>query len=132
MRIVESRHDGESWLLYKVGNLTAIDSDWVRSVGVAWLFKEGGRWRFVPRITGNTSLFYNAVFFLRVSLPFGLFFSFRWSSSETKKALFQTGFGWKLNGRLALLFRFQSDASSEQGVTGLNYGQAKGFNYGTH
>lgn len=132
MRIQEQRHDGELWLLYKVGNLTAIDSDLVRSVGIAWLFKEGGVWRFKPRVTGNVSLFYNAVFFLRLSLPFGLFWSIRWSSSKTKKALWQAGIGWKLNGRLAVLFRFQSDASSAAGVTGANFGQSGGFEYGTH
>ena len=132
MRIQETRHDNEPWLLYKVGNLTAIDSDWVRSVGIAWLFKEQGEWKFMPRITGNTSLFYNAVFFLRFSLPFGLFWSLRWSESRVRKALWQAGIGWKLNGRLAVLFRFQSDASSAAGVTGANVGQAQGFEFGTH
>ena len=132
VRIVESRHDGESWLLYKIGNLTAIDSDWVRSVGVAWLFKDGGRWKFAPRITGNTSLFYNAVFFLRLSLPFGVFWSIRGSGSSAKKALWQAGIGWQLNGRLAVLLRFQSDKSSATGVTGPNFGQSGGFEYGTH
>ena len=132
MRVQESQHEGEPWLLYKIGNLTAIDEDWVRSVGVAWLFKEGGRWKFTPRITGNTSLFYNAVFFVRLSLPFGVFWSIRWSGSSAKKALWQAGIGWKLNGRLAVLFRFQSDASSAAGVTGPNVGQSGGFEYGTH
>ena len=131
-RIVEERHQGEPWLLWKVGNLTVIDSDWVRSVGIAWLFKEDSKWNFLPRITGNTSLFYNAVFFIRLSIPCGLFWSFRWSGSRDCKALWQAGFGWKLNGRLAVLFRFQSDVSSAAGVTGPNTGQSGGFEYGTH
>lgn len=132
MKIQEERHTGESWLLWKLGNWTAIDSDWIKSFGVAWLFKENDRWVFKPRITGNKSLFYNAVFFLRLSLPLGIFVGFRWSASTTKKALFQTGIGWKLNGRFAILFRVQSDETSAAGVTGPNTGQATGFNYGTH
>lgn len=118
--------------MYILGNLTAIDSDWVKSFGIAWMFQENGKWKFFPRITGNTSLFYNAVFFLRLSLPLGVFVGVRWSQRTDKKALFQTGFGWKLNGRLAVLFRFQSDVSSAAGVTGPNVRQATGFEYGTH
>lgn len=109
-----------------------IDTDSVRSLGVAWLFKEGGRWCFLPRITGDVSLFYNAVFFLRLSVPFGAFASLRWSASSTARALLQLGAGWKLNGRIALLLRIQSDATSAAGASGPNYGQATGFNYGTH
>lgn len=131
-RIIEQQHDNEPYLLYWFGNATAIDSDHVKSLGIAWLFKEDGRWNLIPRITGNTSLFYNAIFFLRLSLPFGIFASLRWSPSTTARSLFQAGLGWKLNGRLALLFRIQSDATSAQGVTGPNLGQATGFDYGTH
>jgi len=153
-RIQEVRHEGEPWLLYLIGNLTAIDSNWVTSFGIAWLFKENGKWAFLPRLTGNTSLFYNAVFFIRYTITpiwcvpcsvlaycgyahwsmflVGLFFSIRWSPSTTAKALFQGGLGWKLNGRLAILFRIQSDATSASGVTGPNLGQATGFNFGTH
>jgi len=155
MRIQEIRHPGEWWLMYVIGNLSAIDSDYVRSFAVAWLFKENGKWVLTPRFTGNTALYYNAVFFVRwtttpliILLPIitalvgsnwpalfllhGLFWSFRWSASSTSKALWQAGIGWKLNGRFAPLFRFQSDESSATGVTGPNFGQATGFNYGTH
>lgn len=151
-RIIEDRHPGESWLLWKLGNLTAITDEAVVSEGVMWLFKENGKWVFIPRLTGNRSLFYNAVFFFRYTvspftlitfylavalgwywaLIYGVFVSFRWSGSTTKKALFQTGFGHKLNGRLGLPLRFQSDKSSAAGVTGPNSGQAQGFNGGTH
>lgn len=131
-RIQEERHPGEPWLMYVIGNLTAIDSDWVRSIGIAWVFQENGKWIFKPRITGQQSLFYNAALFVRLSLPSGIFASVRWSSSTTSKALLQTGIGWKLNGRLAVLLRIQSDASSAAGVTGPNLGQAGGFEYGTH
>ena len=132
VKITESRHPGEPFWLYWLGNATAIDDKYVKSIGIAWLFKEGGKWVFMPRVTGQQSLFFNAVFFLRFSLPFGVFFSFRWSASSVKKALLQTGIGWKLNGRLAVLFRVQSDETSAAGVTGANYGQAQGFDYGTH
>lgn len=132
MKITESQHPGEPFWLYWLGNATAIDDKVVKSIGIAWLFKEGGRWNFMPRITGQQSLFFNAVFFLRFSLPFGVFFSFRWSASSVKKALFQTGIGWALNGRLKVLFRIQSDISSAKGVTGPNVNQAVGFYYGSH
>ncbi len=128
MKIVEERHPGESWFMWKIGNATAIDSDSVRSIGLAWLFKEAGRWRFKPRITGNGALFYNALFFWRVSLPFGAFFHMRLS----KTRLFQCGVGWTLNGRLTVTLRVQTDASAAKGVTGPNYGQATGFDYGPH
>ena len=94
-----------------------IDTDSVKTVGIAWLFKEGGVWCFKPRLTDRVSLFYNAVFFLRLNWPLGIFASFRWSSSTTAKALLQTGLGWKLNGRIALLLRIQSDASSAAGLS---------------
>lgn len=151
-RIVEDRHAGESWLLYVIGNFTAIDSDWVRSIGVAWLFKENGQWVFRPKVTGESSLFFNGIFFIRYTITplllvqmalaiklgswwyllFGLFFSVRWSPSTTAKSLFQTGLGYKLNGRLGITLRVQSDSSSAAGVTGPNLGQASGFNYGPH
>ena len=109
-----------------------LNTDFISSIGIAWLFLEDGKWCFVPRITGNTSLFYNAIFFIRLSFPFGIFASVRWSSSSDRRALFQCGIGWKLNGRITVTMRIQSDKTSEEGVTGPNYGQAKGFNYGTH
>ena len=127
MRIQETRHDSELWLQYWLGNFTAIDSDYVKSIGCAWLFKENKVWKFCPRITGNVALFYNALFFVRIT-TIGLFFHMRLSETH----LFQFGIGWKLNGRFAILFRIQSDASSAVGVNGPNYGQATGFNYGTH
>lgn len=105
-----------------------LDTDSIHSVGGAWLFKENGRWRFKPRVTENVALFYNAVFFLRLSLPFGIFIHIR----PLRAQFFQGGLGWKLNGRIALLFRFQNDASAAAGVSGPNYGQSQGFDYGTH
>jgi len=109
-----------------------LDTDWIKSFGVAWLFKENGKWCVIPRITGNESLFYNAVFFVRLVWPLGVFASVRWSASSTSRSLLQCGIGWKLNGRLGLTFRIQSDATSAAGSSGPNFGQATGFNYGTH
>jgi len=136
MRIQETRHENEPWLMYKIGNLTAIDSDWVRSIGVAWLFKEDGKWVLTPRITGEQSLFFNAIFFVRLT-TFGIFWSIRWAAIGPiilgkTRAYWQSGIGFKLNGRFSITFRIQGDASSAVGVTGANFGQATGFNYGTH
>ena len=148
MRVIEGNADDllNQWPLL-------LDTDSIESIGVAWLFKEEGAWKFMPRITGDVSLFYNAVIFVRYStvpavffaqvlltlatgwwwlMLFGAFASVRWSASSTAKALLQVGVGWKLNGRIALLLRIQSDATSAAGSSGPNYGQATGFNYGTH
>ena len=132
MKITEVQHPGEPFWLYWLGNATAIDDKYIKSIGIAWLFKEGGRWNFMPRITGQQSLFFNAMFFLRLSLPCGIFASVRWSPATDKKALLQTGLGWKLNGRLGVLLRIQSDKTSAAGVTGPNVGQSGGFDYGPH
>lgn len=105
-----------------------LDTDSIKSIGIAWLFKENGTWNFLPRLTGSQSLFYNAQFFLRLTFPFGIFFGARIGSTY----LFQCGVGWKLNGRIAVLFRVQTDASAAAGTSGPNYGQATGYEYGPH
>ena len=133
MKIFEVQHQGEPLWLHRFGNWSAIDSDSVHSLfALAWLFKEDGKWIFTPRACGSTSLFYNAVLFVRIASPFGIFASVRWSGSTSGKSILQAGIGWKLNGRLAILFRIQSDQTSAQGVTGPNSGQATGFDFGTH
>ena len=109
-----------------------LDTDSIHSIGVAWLFKENGSWCFLPRVTNNTSLFHNAILFFRIGFPFLLCFSLRWNGSSTAKAIFQFALGWKLNGRFAITLRVQSDVASAAGDTGPNYGQATGFDYGTH
>lgn len=147
---LEQQHPREPHWLYWLGNATAIDDTWIKSIGIAWLFKDkvplhrgfrsdlfepaplGIKWIFTPRITGEQSLFFNAVFFFRLCWRPGVFFSFRWSGSSTKKALFQCGIGWKLNGRFAFILRIQSDETSAAGSSSPNTGQATGFNYGTH
>lgn len=104
-----------------------IDDTSIHTIGIAWIFRESGRWNLIPRITGPHQ-YYNAQFFLRVGFPFALFFSTRLSNH----ALFQCGLGWKQNGRIAIHFRFQSDASAAAGYTSPNYGQATGWDYGEH
>ena len=128
MRSIEQRHPGEPWLLYWLGNATAIEPGWIRSVALAWIFRDAGQWCFLPRGCGTESLFYNAQLFLRLSLPFGVFFGMRLGATH----LFQCGIGWKLNGRFGILLRIQTDASAAAGVTGPNYGQATGYDFGTH
>ena len=140
MKITEVQHPGEPFWLYWLGNATAIDDKYIKSIGIAWLFKEGGNWVFTPRITGEQSLFFNAVFFLRLTfvwfLP-GIFFSVRWAEigpviRGKPRSYLQAGIGYKLNGRLGLPLRIQNDVSSASGVTGPNLGQSTGFSYGPH
>lgn len=140
MRIVEQRHPGESWLLWKLGNLTAIDDSYVKSIGIAWLFKDP-KWDFKPLVTGNDSLFYNAVFFFRLTfigwMPVGIFFMLRWAEigpvlGGKPRSFLQVGCGYKLNGRIGLPLRMQNDVSSASGVTGPNVGQSRSFSYGPH
>lgn len=154
-RSVEDRHPGESWLLFWLGNATALPDEWIRSVAVAWIFKEGGKWNLIPRFCSTASLFYNAQFFVRLAFPLGMFIGLRLGTTY----LFQCSIGWKLIGRLNLnpigvllipalwylfnfwswwllaslvLYRIQTDASAAAGVTGPNYGQATGYDFGTH
>ena len=111
-----------------------IDDTSVESLGIAWGFKENGKWVFTPRLTGNAHQFFNAIFFIRVVFPLGLFIQIRWSDKPTGKQFIQLGLGYKNTGRFAILCRVQSDASSAVGYhPGLpNNGQAQGFEYGGH
>ncbi len=78
----------------------------------------------------DSSLYWNAPFFFRIMLPFYIGFMVRWSGCTDCRAFLQTGIGWKLNGRLALTLRIQSDTSGESGMDFPNPGQAKGWEYG--
>lgn len=179
MKIIENNKDFPAWLS-ALCNWLAIDSDLMHSIGSAFRFQVNGVWTWVPRITGNEALFYNAVLFIRIAfpfhwvgafavwwlsylllsefwdwllalqvladyaeyiwyllflkvVPFGLFWGIRWSDNpERKRQFHQGGVGWKLNGRPGFLFRFSSDKAAAKGTTGPNYGQAQGFEYGTH
>lgn len=124
-----------SWLgrLYDdLNNAIAIDDTLVKSIGFAWGFQESGKWRWVPRITGNRSQYYNAILFVRVSFPFDLRLQIRWAGKDpTKREYFQCGLGWKMNGRFAITCRVPTDENSSRGAKFPNIGQAWGWEYGT-
>ena len=128
----EDRHINEPWWQWMLGNFLVVPVEWLKSIGIVWGFKENDKWCFKPRITGEGSLYFNGILFLRLSLPFDVRFGLRWSGSSTKAALFQTGLGFKLNGRFAPTVRVQSDGSSAAGTYSPNPGQAQGWNYGGH
>lgn len=111
-----------------------VDEEKMKSFGIAWGAKnEDGKWSWKLRRAPNDVQFYNAILFCRINWPYpGVFIGARWSGSETRKALLQTGIGWKLLGRISAIFRIQSDASSEAGYNSPNIGQSKGWNYGPH
>ena len=110
-----------------------LDDAKIKTIGVAWLFKENNLWNLTPRITENDAQFYNAQFFIRYGLPFSLFFMIRWSAIG-KRQFIQTGIGWKQNGRFAIHRRIQSDASSAASYhAGLpNTDHASAWDYGKH
>ncbi len=74
------------------------------------------------------SLFMNGMIFFQIRFPFWIGLQLRLPYIQH---YFQCGTGWKGNGRLAVLFRFQTDASSAAGMDGANTGQALGLNDGT-
>ena len=109
-----------------------LDDSKIKTIGIAWLFRENNRWNVTPRITGDAQ-YYNAMFFMRIGLPFALFFMIRWSATGRRQFI-QFGIGWKQNGRFAIHRRIQSDASSAIGYhAGLpNTDHVTGFDYGKH
>lgn len=123
MRILEDRHPGESWWLWKLGNWTTAPIEWVRSVAFSVGSKVAGEWRLRPMLyrsawtaNGLDALFYNAVLFVRVVWPVGIFVQIRWSGRTDRRAYVQFGAGWKLNGRFGLIARIpRSDAHATTG-----------------
>lgn len=103
-----------------------VDADYIKTIGIAWIFKENNKWNYIPRITGSHQ-YYNAQFFLRIGW-LGVWFHTRLSKTN----LLQIGIGWKQNGRFGIHFRFQTDKSAAEGTTSHNYGQASGWDYGEH
>ena len=58
-----------------------LDDSKIKTTGLAWLFKEQGKWNFTPRITSNEAQYYNAIFFIRTNLSallLGVFMFFIW------------------------------------------------------
>ena len=110
-----------------------IDEDSVKSFAVVWGFKREGKWQWKPeRAPNDGAQFYNGILCLRLNWPIGVFLQIRWSGSTTRKALLQCGLGWKVVGRIGLVLRVQSDASSAVGYNTPNTGQAQGWEYGPH
>lgn len=88
-------------------------------------------WIRFGRSDKDYSLFHNGLFFMRLTFPLGCFWGIRWTGKPGKKSTLHTGFGYKINGQLAITFRIQSDESSEDGTFGGNVGQAKGWRCGS-
>ena len=107
-----------------------LDDKIVKTIGIAWIFKENGKWIFKPKIVPRDWQYANAQLFLRVGLPFSIFAGARLS----KTSLIQAGIGWKQTGRFAIHLRKQTDTSAAAGFhPGLpNTGQAAGWEYGKH
>lgn len=93
----------------------------------AWVLGKIGRG---PGVPGQGTMFWNGIFEVRFMLPFYMNFMIRWSATSSP-SYFQFQFGWKLNGRFAIAFRFLDDASAAAGVLNPNTDQAGGFNEGT-
>jgi hypothetical protein len=134
-------HHGGNWLDRMLNAWPlAIDADAVKPIleveyGANPLSAAAPDWRRLSVRAGRRcqtrSLFRNGVVYWRLLWPFGYFLHVRWCGG-CRRAFLQAGFGWKLNGRLALLFRVQSDASAAAGTTGQNHGQATGWLEGDH
>lgn len=107
-----------------------LDDTAIQSQGLAIGFIEDGQWHFKPRVTGNAHQYFNALLFIRLTWPVGLFLHIRLS----KNRLLQCGIGYKLTGRFAIHCRLQSDESSAKGYhEGLpNTDHVSEFNYGPH
>lgn len=120
MKTLENHYGGNLW--DRFNNAIAIDKERVRTVFARASDAEGV---YTP---GEKSLFYNGLWMIRITAPFGIWLHLRPSASGKKN---QAGIGWKLNGRFAVLLRRQSDASAAQGTHGPNLGQATRWARGT-
>ena len=107
-----------------------LNDTWIHTIGIAWLFTVNGKWQFIPKIVPNDWQYANACFFVRVGAPFAFFMQLRCVTTH----LWQGGIGWKQSGRIAIHFRFQTDASSTLGYHPnlSNTDHASGFEYGRH
>ena len=123
MKTLETHHGG-NWLDRLLNSWPfCLDSDYTPSLwAIAW--DEQGVWHPL-----NVSLFYNGYFFLRLTFPFGFWLHVK----PVRNARFQCGAGWKLNGRIGLTLRWQTDAKAARGAheNAPNLGQAIGWERGT-
>ena len=96
----EEFHAGDNWLTWKLGNILKVPETSMRSLFafvVGCIIAENWTWK--PQSCGTQSLFYNGVFFIRMTWPLGLFWTIRWSDATDSKAMLQGSLGMKLNGR---------------------------------
>ncbi len=68
----------------------------------------------------------NGIIFAQIRAPFWIGLMIRWCGT-CSPSYWQGGIGWKGNGRLALLFRFQTDTSAAAGMDGPNSGQPQAW-----
>lgn len=123
MKTIEYEHQGSTlgrWF-DELMNALARHVEDMKTWAICW-DKEG--W-YNP---GTKSLYYQGIFFLRLCWPFGWWLHIRVHPEWQR---FQTGFGFKINGRFGANLRLQSDKEAEEGVSGPNWGQAKGWDRGT-
>ncbi len=116
------------------GDKTALPERWVVPVAsLQWGFGSVERpnpanLRLLTGPASDTgSLYQNGLLFARVALPCFIGLQIRWGGAAMRLAYLQTHAGWKLNGRLAIAFRVQSDTSAAAGMDAPNPGQAVGF-----
>lgn len=127
---------GGSRFVTWLGNATALPVEVIHPLIALHLgYTVEGKWR-LGRITlgrrDDRSLYYNAVCYVRLMLPFWIGIQVRWGGSHPAwKEYLQIGLGWKGNGRLGVILRIQSDFASSRGVRGPNFGQAQGWEDGT-
>jgi hypothetical protein len=70
-----------------------------------------------PETGGVPPLFWNGALMLRLVWPVGVFVQIRWSGKTDRRAYWQGGIGWKVNGRFGLICRIpSSDASAARGA----------------
>lgn len=119
MRILENNHGG-NWIDRLLNAWPfCIDQDNVNSWAVAW----DADGIYFP---DDLSLFCNGYVMVRVCWPLGVFVHIK----PVRNARFQFGIGWKVNGRVGLTLRWQTDESAANGTHGQNVGQAKEWNRG--
>ena len=120
MKTVENNHGGNWWDRLLNSFPFLIDTDYIGTLAFAW-DEEG------PYSPEDRSLFYNGYFMFRWVFPFGLWFHIK----PARNLRIQFGLGWKLNGRIGLTLRFQTDESAADGEHGPNLGQASAWARGT-
>ena len=59
-----------------------LDDTSIKTIGIAWIFKDNDSWKLKPIVTKNDAQFYNAQFFIRIGFPFAIFFHMRLSSTR--------------------------------------------------